>query len=134
MERFLVYMMFLSVVLFSDCSEKNKDFIPVGSLDQIAGIWKWESTCGGLILNCSYPSGSNRAALVLTQNGEYIEYLNDTISIQTVYSIEKTDDTHGTLTLGGSYHNLYYCLPISIDTNHLGINWGEMQKSYIRIK
>jgi len=126
--------MLFSVVLLSGCTDKNKDFIPVRSLDQIAGIWKWESTCGGLILNCSYPSELNHSALVFTSNGEYVEYFNDTISIQTVYSIEKTDDTHGTLILGGSYHNLYYSLPISIDNNYIGINWGEMQKSYIRIK
>jgi hypothetical protein len=134
MKRILKYIIVFSFLLFFGCTDSNKDSIPVKSLDQIGGIWQWESTCGGVILNCSYPSRSNNAAIVFTSNGEYIEYQNDTIALQTDYSLEKTDVTHGTLILGGSYHDSYYNLPVTVANNRLEIFWGEIQKTYTKIK
>jgi hypothetical protein len=114
------------MIFIIGCTEKTL----VTSIDQIPGKWKWESTCGGIIYECAYPSKSNNATIEFTSDAKYIEMHNDTIYLQTDYSIIKVDDTFGTLLLEHSAISL----PITILNNRLLITRGELLDSYIKIK
>src|SRR5659263_435176 len=86
------------VISIFGCTEK----IEVTSIDQIPGKWKLESTCGGVIYNCSYTSKDNYATIEFTSDAKYIEKHNDIIYQQSDYTIIKIDDTFGTLLLENS--------------------------------
>ena len=114
------------VISIIGCSEKMQ----VTSVDQIPGKWKWESTCGGIIYGCGYPSRSKNATVEFTSDAKYIELHNDTVYFQTDYTIVKFDDTFGTLLL----ENSAITRPITILNNILYITRGELLDSYIKIK
>jgi hypothetical protein len=113
-------------IIVSGCSDK----INVTSIDQIPGKWQWESTCGGIVYECTYSSKSTFAKIEFTSNGRYIEKHNDTIYLQTNYSISKYDDMMGTLIL----ENPSDSRPITILDNRLLISRGELMDRYIKIK
>jgi hypothetical protein len=114
-------------ILLCSCT-KN---IEVTSIDQIPGKWNWGSTCGGFTGDtCVYSSKSHYASLEFTSDGNYIEKHNDTIYLQSKFSIIKYDDTFGTLLLD-SYN---ISRSITVLNNRLLISRGELQDSYIKIK
>jgi hypothetical protein len=118
---------FLFAVIIFSCKEK----IPqVTSIDQIPGKWRWESTCGGILYGCNYPSKTNFATIEFTAGGNYIEMHNDTVYLQTPYSIVKYDDVFGSLV----FENLYISRAITVLNNRLMIDRGELQDTYSRIK
>ena len=124
-------------VLFAiySCTKLNDDFIKVSSLDQIQGIWQWESTCGGIIYTCGYPSDFHFQSIEFTNDNYFIEKHNDTLYFSAPYRISKTNDTAGRLiiyetgtndTLSDRY--------ISLEDSRLRINTGELVESYRKIK
>jgi hypothetical protein len=115
------------IVLLSCCSEKT---ISVTSIDQVPGTWQWESSCGGNDYACEYASKHKYSIIEFTSDGKYKETHNDTIYLQTTYSIIKYDDTFGTLILG----NNQISRPITVMQNHLMITRDEMMDSYSKIK
>lgn len=114
------------VILLGSCTKK----IEVTSIDQIPGKWNWESTCGGYTDTCIYSSKTNYASIQFASNGNYIEKHNDTVYLQTDYSIIKYDDTYGTLLLDKSTISR----PVTILDDRLLISRGDSLDSYIKIK
>jgi len=115
------------LIFISSCT---KEIIEVTTIDQIPGKWKWESSCGGIIYSCGYSSKSYYATIEFTSDGKYLEMHNDTIYLQSNYSITKVDDTFGTLILVNSGISR----PITILNNRLLITRGELMDSYLKIK
>jgi hypothetical protein len=118
----------LFMVLLYGCSKKS--IVDVTSIDQIPGKWKWESTCGGVIYNCTFPTKTMSASIEFTSDGKYIEIHNDTIFLQTNYNILKYDETFGTLEL----KNSTISLPITIVSNRLLITRGELADTYFKLR
>ena len=114
------------LILIISCTKK----IEVTSIDQIPGKWNWESTCGGYIDTCEYSSKYHYASVEFTSGGNYIEKHNDTIYLQSGYSVIKYDITFGTLTL--DKYNI--SRPVTVLNNRLLISRGDKQDSYIKIK
>jgi hypothetical protein len=114
------------MIFIVGCSKE----IEVTSIDQIPGIWKWEYTCGGILNNCEYSSKAHFAKIEFSSDGRYIEKHNDTIYIQTNYSIVNIDYTFGTLIL----ENPALSVPITILNNRLLITRGELLDNYRKIK
>jgi hypothetical protein len=104
--------------------------IDVSSIDQIPGKWQWESTCGGIEYECEYSSKSNKATIEFTNGGEYVEIHNGTVFLETKYTIQKFDDSMGSLIL----ENPAVSRPITILNNRLLITRGELMDSYYKIK
>lgn len=115
------------LVLIFGCTKKP---ISVTSIDQLPGKWKWESTCGGGILGCTFSSKSKYAAIEFTSDLKYIETHNDTIYLQSKYSVSKYDETFGTLVL----ENPPLSLSIAVVDNKLLITRGDLIESYYKIK
>jgi hypothetical protein len=118
----------LIIIMFFICSCTEK--LTVTSLDQIHGKWKWESTCGGNPYGCTNSSKSSYGTIEFTSDNNYIEIRNDTIYMQLKYTIEKYDNTLGTLILG----SFDFSRPITILNNRLLIDRGELQDTYTKIK
>ena len=114
------------VLLFISCTKK----IEVTSIDQIPGKWNWESTCGGVIDTCLYSSKSRYASIDFTSDGKYIEKHNETIYMQSDYSVIKYDDNFGTLLLDNSNISR----PVTVLNNRLLITRGDSLDSYIKVK
>lgn len=74
------------VVFMISCSNENEGNLKVTSLDQLNGTWKCESTCGGIINNCIYPSISNYSELDLSNGGQYVHKTNGTIDLKAKYT------------------------------------------------
>jgi len=127
------------VIIMISCSKKNDD-IEVTNIDQLVGNWKWESTCGGIINSCTYPSKTQFLEIDLYANGQYIHKTNDHIDLQADYTLEKTDDISGTLVLNidtaiyTEYYSKQEKMPIKIGYNRLNIYRGELSDSYVKIK
>jgi hypothetical protein len=118
----------LLIFLLYGCSKKS--IVEVTSIDQIPGKWKWESTCGGVIYNCTFPTKTTSASIEFTSDGKYIEMHNNTIFLQTNYNIVKYDLTYGTLEL----QNSTISRPITIISNRLLITRGELADSYFKMR
>jgi hypothetical protein len=113
-------------ILFGSCTKK----IEVTSIDQIPGKWNWEATCGGYIDTCLLSSKSSYASIEFTSDGNYIEKHNDTIYLQTNYSVIKYDVNFGTLLL----NNSNISRPVAVVNNRLVISRGDLQDSYMKVK
>jgi hypothetical protein len=118
------------LVMIFICACNKDDILEVTSIDQVPGKWEWESTCGGITYNCTYSSKSNHASIEFATGNKYTELHNDTIYLQTNYTISKVDDTFGTLILDKPNTTL----PITILNNRLLITRGELMDSYLKIK
>jgi hypothetical protein len=112
------------------CSCSNKKYADVNSIDQIPGKWKWESTCGGIVYDCTVPTKTVFATIEFGSDGKYIEKHNDTIYLQTDYIIVKYDNVFGTLEL----QNSTISRPITIINNRLLITRGELADSYLKMR
>ncbi|MCK5066439.1 MAG: hypothetical protein KAR16_03325 [Bacteroidales bacterium] len=125
------------IILFaiSSCTKGDDDFIIVSSLDQIQGLWEWESTCGGLIFTCGYPSDSNFQSIEFTSDHYFVEKHNDTLYFSAPYAISKTNNTDGRLIIYevGTSDTLSN-RPINLVDNRLIISAGELAFSYKKIK
>jgi hypothetical protein len=119
--------MIMVTALIAGCTKKP---VSVTSIDQLQGKWKWESTCGASILGCTFSSKSQYATIEFTSDSKYIETHNDTIYLQSKYSVSKYDETFGTLILENPIHSL----SIAIVDNKLLITRGELIESYYKIK
>jgi len=88
----------LFLLVFS-CSKDRNDKPEVITLDKINGIWKWESTCGGITGTCGYSSDLHYSEIIFSNNGIFTEKWNDTVYLTSDYTIVKVDDYYGTLSL-----------------------------------
>ena len=122
------YVILFFVVCMISCSQKDNDLIKVSNIDQLKGIWKWESTCGGVSGECANSSNSHYAVIEFLANGRFVEKHNDTIYQQTNYTVIKIDDVSGYLILDNSD----YQRPISIINNHLLVIRGSLIDTYIK--
>ena len=123
------------LTLLVSCTKKSDDPIIVTSLDQIAGIWKWESTCGGLINTCGYSSRSHYGQIEFATDNQFIESYNDTVYFAAQYEIKKSDDHYGTLVLRKMGSDVVLSdRPISILDNKLMITGGELLFTYKKTK
>ena len=102
-------------ILFGSCTKK----IEVTSIDQIPGID-----------TCLLSSKSSYASIEFTSDGNYIEKHNDTIYLQTNYSVIKYDVNFGTLLL----NNSNISRPVAVVNNRLVISRGDLQDSYMKVK
>jgi hypothetical protein len=116
----------LLMILLFGCRKE----IEVASIDQIPGLWKWESTCGGVEFNCTYGSKTNYATIDFRSDGTYIEKHNDTLYLQTSYTLINYDGMFGSLIL----ENPPVTRPIAIINNALLITNGNLTDSYTKIK
>jgi hypothetical protein len=116
----------LCLILFLQTRCK-KDLVVI-SIDQIPGTWRWEYSCG--IDTCINGSKSNYATIEFRSDGKYIEKHNDTIYLQTNYTLINTDYTFGSLVL----ESPSVSLPITILDNLLLITRGEYLDTYKKIK
>jgi hypothetical protein len=107
----------------------KKDII-VTSIGQIPGTWRWESTCGGDNDTCIYRTENKYAIIEFRSDGKYVEKRNDTLYLQTDYTIINSDDTFGTLSLDSP--SVSY--PITVMNNMLLITRGNYMDSYRKIK
>ncbi len=123
------------LLLLTSCNKKEFDYINVSSLNQITGNWQWESSCGGIIATCTYPSKTNYQEIDFIADSQFIEKYNGIISFSATYSIQKINDTTGILTTykSGSADTSYQNNIWIID-NRLIINHGEFNSSYRKIK
>jgi hypothetical protein len=127
--------LFIILLLITSCTERGNDTLKVTSLDQIYGIWEWESTCGGIIDNCAYPSKTNYQEIEFKEFSQFLERNNDTLSLSATYSIERSDNVSGTLVLIKTVSNDTLSQnAIGILNNRLVIFAGELTISYKKIK
>lgn len=117
----------LLALTMASCSEKPLD---VGSVKQIPGLWKWESSCGGLDYECTYQSKSQWATIEFTDEGKYIENHNDTLYLETTYTLQVYDDMYGTIVLESPYASR----PVTVLNNRLLITRGEILDTYYKIR
>ncbi len=125
-----------TLFLMISCTKPVEDSMLISSLDQITGIWKWESTCGGFTDNCGYSSSSHYAQIEFTSGAQFIETHNDTVYFAAHYEIQKSEDNHGTLNLYkmGS-DDILSKGSISILDNKLQLSFGgELYETYKKIK
>ena len=127
--------LFIFLLLITSCTERGDNTLKVTSLDQIYGTWEWESTCGGLIYNCAYPSKTNYKEIEFSEFSQYLERRNDTLSLSATYYIVRSDNVSGTLFLikTGSNDILSQSY-IWISDNRMIISAGELGISYKKIK
>ena len=125
------------VVMMISCSKQNE----VTNIGQLAGIWQWESSCGGIISGCcAYPSTTLYKEIDFYANGQYVHKTNGHIDLKADYTIEKKDDKSGTLVLNvdTAIYTEYYTTPlemqIDIRNNRLSIYQGELIETYVKIK
>jgi hypothetical protein len=124
------YITLFFVVCIISCSQKDNDLIKISNIDQLKGIWKWESTCGGFTGECANSSNSHYATIEFLSSGRFVEKHNNTIYQQTNYKVIKIDDVSGKLILDNSD----YQRPISITNNHLQVIRGSLIDTYIKIE
>jgi|WetSurMetagenome_2_1015567.scaffolds.fasta_scaffold531280_2 hypothetical protein len=115
----------ITIVVFS-C---KKDIL-VTSISQIPGTWRWESTCGGANDTCYYRTENQYATLEFRSDGKYVEKRNDTLYLQTTYTLINSDETFGTLVLD----NPLVSYPITIMDNMLLVTRGSYIDGYRKIK
>lgn len=127
MKLLLLIVITLSILAYS---KQNVDKVNVTSIDQLAGEWQWESTCGGIIENCAYSSGTNYAVIDFGSNGKYIELRNGTVYMEANYVVIKTTDTSGIL----KFNNKSYENSVSIVNGQLEITRGELTDTYLKIQ
>ena len=113
----LILSICLILFVFNSC---KKD-LSVTSIDQIPGTWRWEYSCGGANDTCVYGSKVNYATIEFRSDGKYIEKHNDTLYLQTNYTLINTDYTFGSLVL----ESPAVSLPIAILDNLLLITRGD---------
>ena len=116
----------LILLVFTSC---KKD-LSVTSIDQIPGTWRWEYSCGGANDSCIYGSKANYATIEFRSDGKYIEKHNDTLYLQTNYTLFNTDYTFGSLVL----ESPAVSLPIAVLDNLLLITRGDYLDTYKKIK
>lgn len=116
-----------SILLVTISCKKD---ITVTSIGQIPGTWRWESTCGGANDTCFYRTETQFATIEFKSDGKYVEKRNDTLYLQTGYTIINSDDTFGTLSLDSPSVSF----PITIMNNMLLITRGNYMDSYRKIK
>lgn len=121
--------LFILCLILVNVLSCKKD-INVSSLNQIPGTWRWESTCGGVNDTCFYRTETQYATIEFRSQGVYVEKRNDTIYLQTKYTIMNYDDTFGTLTL----ENPSVSYPITILNNMLMITRDSYWDGYRKIK
>jgi len=127
----------LCVFLFSCSNERD---IKVIDIDQLVGVWKWESTCGGIINNCSYPSKSLSSEVDFLDDGQYVHKTNGTIDLKAKYTLKKLDNISGTIaleidtTIYTQYASSHIEFPIHIPYNKLLFYTGELVVTYSKIK
>ena len=131
--KILLILIFILSVAIS-CDDTGK----VTNIDQIQGIWNWESTCGGLINSCGYPSNTMYVRIEFSNKGQYAEIHNDTIQLTETYAIRKIDTASGFLILKdivskGSFPDSIVN-PILINDNELLVCRGELIDSFKKIK
>jgi hypothetical protein len=118
----------LIVILICGCSKEIK----ITSIDQIPGKWQWGLTCGEVDTSyiCVYSSALHWATIDFTSDGKYIERHNDTIFLETNYTLTKIDDSWGTLILENPAENR----PIAIINQQLLITRGGYLDSYMKMQ
>ena len=127
-------------VLLLSCSNEYESNIKVTSIDQLVGTWKWESTCGGIVNNCSYPSKLNYAEFDFFKDGQFIHKVNGTVELKANYMLKKTNSTSGAIILKidtviyTQYTSSHSEIPINIADNELLIYQGELVESYVKIE
>ena len=131
--KLIKFLIFLFVI--TSCSKDKDEFIHVSSLDQIQGLWEWESTCGGIIATCGYPSDSNYQSIEFLDDYQFIEKHNDTIYFSSTYAISKNNATEGSLIIikTGTSDTLSN-RPIRLIDNRLMISAGELSITYKKIE
>lgn len=133
-----IFIISLFVISLVSCSKKNDDNIIVTNIDQLFGIWKWESTCGGLINDCGYSSDSHYAMIKFSNDLKLIENHNDTLYLKADYRIKKFDNISGTLILKNIMSKSIILdsieRPISIVNNRMEIIRGELTDTYKKIE
>jgi hypothetical protein len=126
------------LTLLISCTKKTDDPIIVTSFDQIEGIWKWESTCGGIVNSCAYSSDSHYAEIKFTLENKIIETHNDAIYLTANYTIKTSDNSSGILTLVNIESNSIISNSIqysfSIKNDELFIARGELLDTYKKIR
>ena len=127
MRRIILLFILLSVQFIDFSCKKD---INVTSIGQIPGTWRWESTCGGVNDTCYYRTETQYATIEFRSDGKYVEKRNDTLFLQTNYTIFNYDGTFGSLTL----ENPSVSYPISIMNNMLMVTRGSYWDGYRKIK
>ncbi|MCX6329481.1 MAG: hypothetical protein NTZ85_08235 [Bacteroidia bacterium] len=123
-----IFLKIIFVILICGCSKE----IEITSIDQIPGKWQWGYTCGDIDTSyvCVYSSALHWATIDFTSDGKYIERHNDTIFLQTNYTLTKIDDSWGTLILENPAENR----PIAIMNHQLLITRGSSIDSYMKMQ
>jgi len=120
------------------CTKTVEDSMSITSLDKITGIWKWESTCGGLINSCGYSSESHYAEIKFTLENKLIETHNDTTYLTANYTVKTSDNSVGILALVNIESNSIISdsiqYSISIKNDELFITRGELLDTYKKVK
>lgn len=116
------------VIVIAGCKKE----IEVTSVRDIPGLWKWEYTCGepGDDYECITGSKTNYATINFGNEGLYIEKHNDTVFLETNYSLVNYDDIFGTLILEDPPEHR----PVTVMDNRLLITRGIFLDSYIKIR
>lgn len=120
------------------CSKKTEVPNVETRLDQITGLWKWQSTCGGIINSCAYSSDTNYAEIKFTKDNQLIETFRDSIYLTANYTVITSNGLTATLNLVNidskslNSHSIQY--PISIKNDELFIMRGELLDTYKKIK
>jgi len=110
----------------------------ITNLDQITGVWRWKSTCGGIVNSCAYSSDSHYAEIKFTQENKIIETHNNAIYLTANYTIKTSDNSSGILTLVNIESNSIISesiqYSISLKNDELFIARGELLDTYKKIK
>ena len=127
MRKHIPLLILSSILLVTFSCKKD---ITVTSIAQIPGTWRWESTCGGADDTCFYRTETQYATIEFRSDGKYLEKRNDTLYLQTNYTIINSDETFGSLILESP--SVSY--PITIMNNMLMITRGDYWDGYRKIK
>jgi hypothetical protein len=130
----------LLIVIFLafSCSKEKAEELKITSFDQITGIWKSESACGGYSGACGYSTDQHYEQMIFSADGQLIEKKNDSIILIAKYSILKAEDSWGTLIMNNVISDYWmydhYEYSISIINNRLMVTRGDMFYTYKKIK
>ncbi len=99
-------LLFTITLLFISCSKEKEEELKITSIDQVNGIFQWESTCGGYSGGCGYASTEHYGEFIFSTTGQFTEKFNDSIYLTAEYSIVKVDEKNGSLMLYNIISNI----------------------------
>jgi hypothetical protein len=135
MELGLKFLLLISLLSFISCKDKstngnNAELYETG----ITGLWLLNNISGGIGGGTTYPSGTN--LLRITNDNNFIQYRNDTITFSDIFTINVDSISHRqTIKFVNSRRISQIVFKVNSDTLALGdAMWDGYMSLYTRVK